>query len=356
MCTGIRINAKDGSIIYARTMEFGVDIESDVIVVPRKYKLTGKTPDKTQMGLSWETKYACVGPNAKKTLVLADGLNEKGLAVAAFYFPGYSELQEVSEEDCKHTIAAEEFRIWALSQFATVSEVKAELPNVKVGKVEFEAFENEKFVLPLHYVIYDSAGNSIVVQYVKCQVNVRENTLGLMGNYPTFDWHMTNLRNYVNLSPLNVPPVELSEIKLEQLGEGSGLLGLPGDFTPPSRFVRSAVFSKTTQAALPAKTGEEAVLQAFHILNNFDIPKGSVRPYRNSTNPAHYDYTEWTSACDLQSKRFYSHTYESRIIRMMYLMNCDLDAQNIVRIEISESEQIHDLTNQATTWEEAPAC
>jgi choloylglycine hydrolase len=170
-----------------------------------------------------------------------------------------------------------------------------------------------------------------------------------MGNSPTFDWHMTNLRNYVNLSPLNVPPVNWGEKNpLEQFGEGSGLLGLPGDFTPPSRFVRAAVFSKTTQAVLPAETGEQAVLQAFHILNNFDIPKGSVRPDPNSETPDHYDYTMWTSACDLQSKRFYLHTYESRLIRMVDLMNCDLDAQNIVSIDMSESEHIQDVTNQAT--------
>lgn len=283
-------------------------------------------------------------PERKRYVSTHRWVNEKGLAVGTFYFPGYADFQEVSEKDYPQTIAPDQFGIWALSQFATVSEVKAALPTVKVGKVIFEEFG---FLPPFHYVIHDSEGNCVVVEYVKGKLTLHDNPLGLIGNSPTFDWHMTNLRNYVNLSPLNVPPVELSEMKLEQFGEGSGLLGLPGDFTPPSRFVRAAVFSKTTQAVLPAETGEQAVLQAFHILNNFDIPRGSVRPAPNSETPDHYDYTVWTSACDLQSKRFYFHTYESRLIRMVDLMKCNLDAKKIVRIKMSDSEHIQDVTHKA---------
>lgn len=95
-----------------------------------------------------------------------------------------------------------------------------------------------------------------------------------MANSPTFDWHMTNLRNYVALNPNNVPPVSIFAQKFKLQGQGSGILGLPGDLTPPSRFVRAAVFTAT---AIPEETAEKSILQVFHILNNFDIPAGAVR-------------------------------------------------------------------------------
>ena len=95
-----------------------------------------------------------------------------------------------------------------------------------------------------------------------------------MSNSPTFDWHMTNLSNYVNMTVNNVPKFDVDGKAIKGLGQGSGMLGIPGDFTPPSRFVRAVAFSKS---ALPVETAREAVLQAFHILNQFDIPKGAAR-------------------------------------------------------------------------------
>ena len=98
-----------------------------------------------------------------------------------------------------------------------------------------------------------------------------------MSNSPTFDWHMTNLSNYVTMTDKNVAKIDLAGKEIKGLGQGSGMLGLPGDFTPPSRFVRAVAFSKS---ALPVEKAEDGVLQAFHILNQFDIPKGAARGSR----------------------------------------------------------------------------
>jgi choloylglycine hydrolase len=94
-----------------------------------------------------------------------------------------------------------------------------------------------------------------------------------MANAPTYDWHMTNLTNYIKLSVKDIESTKLGPVTLNSFGAGAGLLGLPGDFTPPSRFVRAAIYS---QAAAPNATAEDVVLSAFHILNQFDVPKGSV--------------------------------------------------------------------------------
>jgi hypothetical protein len=151
--------------------------------------------------------------------------------------------------------------------------VRANVPNIVAPDVVLEAW---KFVPPVHYVVHDATGKSIVIEYVEGRLNFHDNPLGIMSNSPTFDWHMTNLRNYVNFSLMNVPPVQLGSVKRLPFGQGSGMLGLPGDFTPPSRFVRAAAFS---QSVLPSQTGNETVLEAFHILNAFVIPKGAAREH-----------------------------------------------------------------------------
>jgi choloylglycine hydrolase len=120
---------------------------------------------------------------------------------------------------------------------------------------------------------------------------------------PTFDWHMTNLRNYVNFSMTNVPPIKLGTVVLKPFGQGTGMLGMPGDFTPPSRFVRAVAFS---QSVLPSKTGHDAIIEAFHILNQFDIPKGSAREHeKDEHGNVVADYTLWTSAIDLKAKQYF---------------------------------------------------
>jgi len=251
-------------------MEFAVDIQSDVITVPRGYARTGTTPD-GKAGLKWQAKYASVGANGLGLPLIFDGLNEQGLAVGLFYFPTTAQYMSYSASDASKAIAPWELGSWMLDNFATVEEVKANIDKIVVPEVVFKEWG---FVPPVHYVVHDASGKSIVIEYVKGRLNIHDNPFGVMSNSPEFDWHMTNLRNYVNFSLTNVPPIQLGSVKLVPFGQGTGMLGLPGDFTPPSRFVRAVAFS---QSVLPSKTGNDAVLQAFKILNAFDIPKGAAR-------------------------------------------------------------------------------
>jgi choloylglycine hydrolase len=133
----------------------------------------------------------------------------------------------------------------------------------------------------------------------------------------------------------------MAGVKISSLGQGSGMLGLPGDFTPPSRFVRAVAFS---QSALPVETAQEGVLQAFHILNQFDIPKGAARATENGKTWA--DFTMWTSASDLKNHRYYFHTFESRQIRMIDLNKMDLNAKQIKTFPMDQQEVIEDLSNK----------
>jgi len=336
-CTGIRLIAEDGTVVYARTMEFANDIHSDVMMIPRGYTRTGTTPDGKE-GLKWKAKYASVGANGVGLPVLFDGLNEKGLAAGMFYFPTSAGYMPYTAADAGKTIAQWEVGSWILENFASVEEVKANIGNIVVPAVVFSGWG---FAPEAHYIVHDASGKSIVIEYVGGKLNVHDNPLGVLTNSPTFDWHMTNLRNYLNFSMSNAPPVQLGSIKLLPTGQGSGMLGLPGDFTPPSRFVRAVAFS---QSVLKPKTGDDAVLEAFHILNQFDIPKGAAREReKDAHGNILADYTIWTSANDLKAKRFYFRTYENSQIRMVDLMKMNLDAKDITKISMKGAESITSL-------------
>jgi choloylglycine hydrolase len=146
---------------------------------------------------------------------------------------------------------------------------------------------------------------------------------------------MTNLANYINLSPKDVDQEKLGGTTVTAFGSGAGMLGLPGDFTPPSRFVRAAMFS---QAAIPNKTAEDAVLSAFHILNQFDIPKGSV--VNAAVGEPTPEITEWTSVNDLKNLRWYFRTFDDQSIRMVDLKEAVAAAKGkIATIPMEQTKQ-----------------
>ena len=333
-CTGIRLTAEDGAVVHARTLEFAIDLHSDIMMVPRGYARTGTTPDGEE-GLKWKAKYASVGLNGVGLPVLFDGVNEKGLAAGTFYFPTSAGYMPYAPGDAGKTIAQWEVGSWILENFASVDEVKANIGSVVVPAVVFAGWG---FAPEAHYIVHDSTGKSIVIEYVGGKLNVYDNPLGVITNSPAFDWHMTNLRNYINFSMTNVPPVTLGSVVLKPFGQGTGMLGMPGDFTPPSRFVRAVAFS---QSVLPSKTGRDAVIEAFHILNQFDIPKGAAREHeKDEHGNVLADYTIWTSAIDLKARQYFFRTYENSAVRMVDLMRMDLDAKDIVKMSIKGDEVV----------------
>lgn len=358
MCTGIRLIAKDHTVVHARTMEFAADILSDVIVIPKGYERTGSTPamgvEPPLPGKKWTSKYASVGMSALGLPVIIDGLNEVGLAIGLFYFPGFAEYMPYSRSDAENTLAPWELGSWILENFETVDQVKTAIKDIVVPGVVLAEFDPNASP-PVHFVVHDASGKSIVIEYVGGKLNVHDNPLGVVANSPTFDWHITNLRNYVNFSFTNAPAMELGSVTLSPLGQGSGMLGIPGDFTPPSRFVRAVAYTQSVSEAFNqessegeyfhAATGEDAILQAFHILNNFDIPKGVAREHKHESEstgktlvPA--DYTLWTSASDLQAKQYYFRTYENSQIRMLDLNAHKDRSLKIERISIAGKETI----------------
>jgi len=337
-CTGIRLVAADGSVVYARTLEFGLDLKSDITMVPRGYARTGTTPDGKE-GLKWTAKYASVGMNGAGLPVLFDGLNEKGLGAGMFYFPTSAGYMPYTPADAGKTIAQWQVPSYILENFATVDEVKANIGNIVVPSVLFTQWG---FAPEAHYIVHDSSGKSIVIEYVGGKLNVHDNPLGVITNTPNFDFQMNNLRQYVNFSMTGKPPIQLGPVTILPTGQGNGMLGLPGDFTPPSRFVRAVAFS---QSVFQPKTERDAVLEAFKILNNFDIPRGSARDGEKDANGnIQADYTIWTGASDLKARRYLFRTYDNSQIRAVDLMNMDVDGKNIVTVSTKGDEVFENVT------------
>src|SRR3984957_15068366 len=337
-CTGITIMPKDGSVIFARTLEFGTDLKSNILIVPRGKEFVG-TAAGDKAGLRLKTKYGMVGMNAFDLPVIVDGLNEKGLHVGLFYFPGFAKYQPINAEDFGKALAPWELGSFLLGTCSDVKEAVAAAKSVRVGAV---VQKNMGFVPPAHFIVTDASGKSVVLEYVGGDLKVHANPFRVMTNAPTFDWQMTNLSNYVTMSDKNVEKIDLGGKTITGLGQGSGMLGLPGDFTPPSRFVRAVAFSKT---ALPVEKAKEGVLQAFHILNQFDIPKGSARGIDQGKEVS--DYTLWTSAADLKNLRYYFRTFDNSRIRMVEMKTVDLDAKEIRTISMKGEEQIEDVSGKA---------
>ena len=189
-CTGIRLIAEDGTAVHARTLEFGLDLHSEIMMVPRGYARTGTTPD-GKAGMKWKAKYASVGLNGAGLPVLFDGVNEKGLAAGTFYFPTSAGYMPYAPGDAEKTIAQWEVGSYILENFASVDEVRANIGNIVVPSVVFSGWG---FAPEAHYIVHDPTGKSVVIEYVDGKLNIHDAPLGVITNSPTFDWHMTNLR------------------------------------------------------------------------------------------------------------------------------------------------------------------
>ncbi|WP_319583502.1 choloylglycine hydrolase family protein [uncultured Pseudodesulfovibrio sp.] len=328
-CTGMRVVAKDGSVAWARSLEFGSDIGSALMVAPRGMQWVSDAPDKAK-GLSWTAKHAFFGPTAWGLPLPIEGMNEKGLYVGGFWMTeGESKFPDVKPADYPHTVAQMYFIPWVLTNFTTVDEVKAALPGITIAGLPVAALHT----VPLsHWYIMDATGKAAVVESIDGKVAISDNPVGVFTNAPSFAWHLTNLRQYMNLSPDNVKSAKLGEYAVRPLGEGTGMLGLPGDFTPPSRFVRAAILSNT---ALQPDDADGAVNLGMNLIAGFAIAKGVTRGVGADGKPE-YDYTQWTTVYDLARKAMYVRTYENQNYRLLRFDKLSLDGDNVLTIPMDK--------------------
>ena len=315
-CTGITLVSKDGSRVLARTCEWGGSfLQSRYVVVPRGYTQKSFTPT-GENGLEFTSRYGYVGISVMTDQFVTEGLNEKGLSAGLFFFPGYGQYAKYEEIENASTLVDVQLAAWILGNFATVDEVIRAIDSVRVVALSAE-------MQTAHWRICDASGRQVVLEIVGGEPQFHENRLGVLTNSPGFEWQMTNLNNYVNLYPGNAKPSKLSgDVTLSSFGAGTGFRGIPGDVTPPSRFVRAAFYQST---APQYATGFETVKETFQILNNFDIPIGIEHASGDPVPDNVPSATQWTTSSDLQALRFYYRTAWNSTIRCIDLKSINFD-------------------------------
>lgn len=310
MCTSLTLTATNQINTLSRTMDFAFLLDPELVFIPRNYPMASAFDAKVR-----PTKYAMMGIGGESgSYIFADGLNEAGLACASLYFPGFAQYNDSAITE-KNNLPPHEVVGWVLTNFSSVAEVKEGFSQVNLVNQPIALLG---VITPLHWMITDKTGQTIVIEPMKDGIVIYDHPLGVMTNSPDLNWHLTNVRNYIGVTPNRTASITLNGVKFSPLGSGAGTPGLPGDYSPPSRFLRT-LFGR--EAINVLNNEDECINAAFHILASVDIPKGSV------ITDGGIDFTQYTASMVCNTGTYYVKTYDNNQIIRVCLMHEDLDAK-----------------------------
>ena len=310
MCTAITLTTKDH--YFGRNLDLEYSYIETITIAPRNYPFSFRKKDAIQ------NHYAIIGTAFVQNNypLYYDAANEKGLSMAGLNFPENAYYFPSDEE--KDNITPFEFIPWILAQCASISDAKQLVHTLNLLN---EPFSNELPLSPLHWMIADKE-SSIVVESTKDGLHVYDNPVGVLTNNPTFDMQLFHLNNYMNLS--NDPPENhFSDIlDLKKYSNGMGAMGLPGDWSSQSRFVRAS-FVKMNSKCGSSET--ESVNQFFHLLDSVAFPRGCVEMKKDI-----YEITVYSSCCNTDKGIYYYKTYENPQITGLNMYKENLDSKELI--------------------------
>ena len=312
MCTDLRLVRLDDLHVSGRTMDFAEELGSRVQVVPVGHDWSATETGTTVEALRWTNAHGYVAMDAFGfDWAACDGLNDAGLSIGTLWLPETDLPLVPPASGSAPAIDLIHFGSWILGTCATVAEVRDAFATVQVWNAQVRRLWPDDrtmpdivkplldFAFPMHLAVHDARGGDLVVELLHGAPVFHDNPVGVLTNSPTFAWHATNLRNYVNLTNAEAKPLNLMGFEVDPTGNGTGLLGLPGDVTPPSRFVRATVLAAVSSGAKDARA---AVNQAFHALDLVHVPRQVA---------ASGDYTQWYVARDHDNLVYDVRTYDS---------------------------------------------
>ncbi len=308
MCTAANYFGKNH--YFGRNLDLEFSYNETVVITPRNYTFNYRKVE------DMKTHYALIGMAfvVENYPLYYDATNEKGLSMAGLNFP---EAQFKAENSSKDNITPFEVIPWILSQCANVKEARTLLNKINIVNINFN---DELPITPLHWIISDEK-ESIVVECVEEGLNVYDNPVGVMTNSPDFEKQMFNLNNFRHLSNKTPENTFSKDINLKEYSRGMGGIGLPGDLSSMSRFVK-ATFTK--ENLLNAKTETESVSQFFHILDSVCQQKGCVE-----VSPNKYEYTIYSSCVNTDKGIYYYKTYDNSQINAVNMHNYDLNSDKL---------------------------
>ena len=320
MCTAVTYRTKDH--YFGRTLDLEYSYKEEVVVTPRNFPFEFRT--KAVM----ESHYGLIG----MATVVGDyplyyeADNEHGLAMAGLNFPGNAHYFE--EMPGKDNIAPFEFIPWILGQCKNLPEARKLLEKMNLCSIDFS---EELPLSPLHWIIADKDG-AITVESMADGLKIHENPVGVLTNNPPFDYHMTHLREYLNLTHAE-PENRFGGLELTPYSKGMGAIGLPGDLSSASRFVRAA-FVKLN--SLSREGEQESVSQFFHILGAVEQQRGCVR-----LPDGRCEITVYTSCVNTDRGIYYYTTYDNSCISAVDMHRCDLQGSRLFRYPLKKEQAIH---------------
>ena len=320
MCTAATYLTKD--FYFGRTLDYEFSYGEEIAVMPRNFPLHFQN-----MG-DVGCHYAMIGTAhvAESYPLYYDAVNEKGLCMAGLNFVGNAVY--CKNQEGKDNVATFEFIPWILSQCATVKAARALLAGINLTDTSFSAH------LPasqLHWIIADST-EAITVESVKEGLRIYENPAGVLTNNPPFDEQMFQLNNYMNLSPKSPQNRFSKKLPLEAYSRGMGALGLPGDLSSQSRFVRAA-FVKMNSVS--GDSEQESVSQFFHILGSVEQQRGCCE-----LEDGKYEITIYTSCCNASRGIYYYTTYDNHQITAVDMYQEELDGTALAKYPLITEGQI----------------
>lgn len=319
MCTAITYHGK--SHYFGRNLDFEHNFGECVAIMPRNYPLffrqeKEKTKHYAMIGM------AVVDSNYP---LYFDGTNEKGLSMAGLYFPNNAIY--LPKKEGYSNITPFEFIPWILSQCANIDEALKILDSTNIIDLPY----NRQFPLtPLHWIIADKE-KSLTVEPTEDRLNVFDNPIGVLTNNPPFPYHLYHLKNYLNLTREEATNRFAPQCDINAYSRGMGAIGLPGDLSSSSRFVRAA-FTKLNSVC--EETEETSVNQFFHILGSVAQQKGCVKVGNG------FEKTIYSSCCNTDTGTYYYTTYENSQINAISLKNTDMDSNKLSQFQLIAEPQI----------------
>lgn len=319
MCTAITYKTKDH--YFGRTLDLEYTYDERVTVTPRKYRFAFRN------GKVIENHYAIIGMAtvAENYPLYYEATNECGLSMAGLNFPGNACYFPAAEG--KDNVTPFEFIPWILSRCKNLAEAQHLLKQLNLWEVNFSGH----FPLsPLHWMIADKEG-AITVESVAEGLKIYENPIGVLTNNPTFDYHMTHLSDYRNLTA-QTPENRFGAVPLAIYSRGMGAMGLPGDLSSASRFVRAA-FVKLNSVS--GESESESLSQFFHILGAVEQQRGCVILPDGS-----FELTAYTSCINTDQGIYYYTTYENHAISAVDMHRCELDGTKLTMYPLRKTQQV----------------
>lgn len=320
MCTAVTYKTND--YYFGRTLDYDFSYGDEVVITPRNY------PFEFLNMSTIKNHYALIGMShvVRDYPLYYDAVNEKGLGMAGLNFVGNADYKEFAEG--RDNVSPFEFIPWILSQCATVKEAKVLLKKINLINI---SFSEDLPLAQLHWIIADR-NEAITVESVKEGIKIYNNPIGVLTNNPTFDEQMFQLNNYMHLSSKDPVNNFSDKLPLQVYSRGMGALGLPGDLSSQSRFVRAAF---TKMNSLSGNSERESVNQFFHIL-------GAVEQQRGCCNvgDGKFEITNYTSCCNGDKGIYYYTTYDNHQITAVDMHRENLEGVNLVRYTLIYGEQI----------------